>query len=375
MAVGDKFGSEMKEFKDPMSGCRIVQLTDNGAHNRHLYFYTPTFTADGSTLLYISERNGSQQYYRMDLETGESIQLTDLPGIFAGGAWYVETVRSIFFWQDSTIMRVDIDTLECEKVHSEPMQGSYLTVSADGRYVAYALPMYGENDRKKERVGSELVVFDTQTARRTLIDRYPFVISHLCFGPLDPTWFTFCWEGPWRSVPQRIWFSDVDASRGGPLGPQPPRQARGHEFFFHDGCRVGFHGSTYDESGKDTGWFFGHIAPDGTDVKLYWTDGPTGHCQAYRREDGTLLVVCDVGGDRTETDGYISLIMLDEQKGKGTFHRLHSHGSSWVTQGAHPHPQFRPGGRQVVFTTDRKGPRAGTVPDGKSNVYLIEVPV
>ncbi|MFQ6048994.1 MAG: hypothetical protein ACE5K7_06485, partial [Phycisphaerae bacterium] len=148
-----------------------------------------------------------------------------------------------------------------------------------------------------------------------------------------------------------------------------------HEFFLHDGSRVCFHGGQRDAEGNEVGWFFGHMATDGSDVRLFWTEGPTGHCQAWRSSDGSLKVICDVGGERgAQTDGWIALIHCDQRSGKGQFQRLHSHGASWVTQGAHPHPQFRPGGTQVVFTTDRKGPKAGRNPQGRSNIYLIDLP-
>jgi Tol biopolymer transport system component len=37
---------------------------------------------------------------------------------------------------------------------------------------------------------------------------------------------------------------------------------------------------------------------------------------------------------------------------------LVEHGSSWSSQDAHPHPVFDPGGRSVLFTSDRAGVRA-----------------
>jgi hypothetical protein len=313
----------------------------------------------------------------MDLSDGRSRQLTDLPDIFAGGAWYIEATRSLYFWAGSTICRTKIDTLETDELYREPVQGSYISASADGRYVAYAMPIAPPDDPKEaartDRPQSAMTMFDTQTGQRRVLCNYPFQVSHICFSPVDLSWMTFCWEGSWHRVPQRVWWVDVTGKLGGPLGPQPPNQARGHEFFFQDGNWVGFHGSQCEPDGKEIGWFFGRMTTDGKDVELFWTPGPTGHCQAHQNPDGTLKVICDVGGERGErTDGWIALIHCDSEQGKGQFERLHSHGASWVTQGAHPHPQFRPGGNEAVFTTDRKGPKAGTDPNGFSNVYLIE---
>ena len=96
MAQGDQYPSEIREFTDDRTGRKLKQLTDNGAHNRHLYFYAPTYTADGATLIYISERSGERAFYTMDLSSGQSTQVSEGPGIFCGGSWYIEKTRSLY---------------------------------------------------------------------------------------------------------------------------------------------------------------------------------------------------------------------------------------------------------------------------------------
>jgi len=366
MAKGDTYPSEAKEFKDKQTGRLLRQLTDCGAHCRHLYLYAPTITRDGGTLVFISGRGGAQNFCTMDLETGESRQLTDAPGIFAGGSWFVESVRKVFYWQGTTVKSVDIDTLDEEEIFTAPEQGSYLAAAGDGSRVAYARTADGARD------DMILYAVDVTGARagveRALV-RCPFNISHVQINPADPGQVVFCWEGSWVKVPQRIWWSDAEGTGGGPLGPQPPNQARGHEFFTSDGTEMGFHGRRHDAMGEPGASFFGVMKADGTDCRLYETPGETGHCQMSADKS---KVVCDRGGD-SEGDGIVALIHLDHGKLRGEFEPLHSHGASWVTQGAHPHPQFTPDGEWAVFTTDRNGPKAGTAGgEGFSNVYMVE---
>ena len=366
MGKGDIYPPEAREFKDEATGRRLRQLTDCGAHCRHLYLYAPTVTSDGGTLVFVSARGGTQNFCTMDLESGESKQLTDATGIFAGGSWFVESVRKVFYWQESTVKSVDVDTLEEEEIFTAPEQGSYLGAAGDGSRVAYS--RRADGDSLEEILHAVDVTGDRAGLERALV-RVPFNVSHVQINPADANQIVFCWEGSWVKVPQRIWWSDAEGVLGGPLGPQPPNQARGHEFFTADGTEVGFHGRKHDAAGAHGASFFGLMKADGTDVRLYETPGETGHSQMSRDRK---RVVCDRGGD-TEGDGLVALIHLDHEKLTGEFEPLHSHGASWVTQGAHPHPQFTPDGQWAIFTTDRNGRNSGTA-DGKgfSNVYMVE---
>jgi len=366
MAKGDTYPPEAKEFKDEETGRLLRQLTDCGAHCRHLYLYAPTITRDGGTLIFISGRGGTQNFCTMDLETGESRQLTDAPGIFAGGSWFVESVRKIFYWQGTTVKSVNIDTLEEEEIFTAPEQGSYLAAAGDGSLVAYARTA---DDARDDMILYAVDLTGERAGVERALVRCPFNISHVQINPADADQVVFCWEGSWVKVPQRIWWSDAEGVDGGPLGPQPPNQARGHEFFTSDGAEMGFHGRKHDAMGEPGASFFGIMNADGTDVRLYETPGETGHCQMSPDKS---KVVCDRGGD-TEGDGIVALIHLDHGKLRGEFEPLHSHGASWVTQGAHPHPQFTSDGEWAVFTTDRNGPRAG-IAGGKgfSNVCMVE---
>ena len=100
----------------------------------------------------------------------------------------------------------------------------------------------------------------------------------------------------------------------------------------------------------------GLVDADGPADRQFECPGPTGHSQINFAED---LFVCDAGGGRDRESQSVALIHTEGDKGR--FEPLFRHGSSMKTQGAHPHPQFRPGDNEVIFTTDYSG---------LSNIYL-----
>ncbi|MHC4715277.1 MAG: hypothetical protein ACYTAN_18735 [Planctomycetota bacterium] len=140
--------------------------------------------------------------------------------------------------------------------------------------------------------------------------------------------------------------SDTKGLDAGPLGPQNPNERRGHEFFTPSGTRVGYHGDRFHVR---------RVAGDYGDVQ-FDCPGPTGHCQINYAES---TFVCDRGGAMEREKEAVALIHISEDK--GSYEPLFYHGSSWKPQGAHPHPRFRPGDKEVVFTTDYSG---------LSNIYL-----
>src|SRR5580704_8843252 len=69
--------SEMKEFKDPKTGARVIQLTSNGSNNNHPYFTSEGFMGnDAEHPIFISDRSGLYQWYMLERKTGNLVQLT-----------------------------------------------------------------------------------------------------------------------------------------------------------------------------------------------------------------------------------------------------------------------------------------------------------
>jgi len=77
MTVGRTYAPEWRDYLDPLTLRRVRQLTDSAAEDYHLYFYNPSITPDGKYLIFISERTGESNLFRLDLQSGIIVQLTD----------------------------------------------------------------------------------------------------------------------------------------------------------------------------------------------------------------------------------------------------------------------------------------------------------
>jgi len=76
MKPGDTTFSERRELPDPMTGRRIIQLTSGPWDDYPLYYFIPTVTRDGRSLIFHRLCDGELQYHRLDMDTGETVCLT-----------------------------------------------------------------------------------------------------------------------------------------------------------------------------------------------------------------------------------------------------------------------------------------------------------
>ncbi|NPV49004.1 MAG: hypothetical protein HPY69_18840, partial [Armatimonadetes bacterium] len=84
--VGEKWSSEIRSFPDEKTGRTVWQLTTTG-NNVHLYFTENSFDAQQNAIIFLSDRASGEDraphedplydLFRMDLDTGEIVQLTD----------------------------------------------------------------------------------------------------------------------------------------------------------------------------------------------------------------------------------------------------------------------------------------------------------
>lgn len=102
------------------------QLTRDRAHNYALYYFSPSITTDGRYLIHHSERSGWVQLYRLDLQTGASVPLTDgrtpdsgwgvwcewrLRGIYVHLSALNPVRREVWYFQDEELRSTHVDTL------------------------------------------------------------------------------------------------------------------------------------------------------------------------------------------------------------------------------------------------------------------------
>lgn len=374
MAAGEMFPAEWTEYKDPVSGARVRQLTSHKAHSHHLYFTNPGWYDGGRKLLFGSDRENRTNLYSLDLESGGIRQLTDLEP--APAPWVTSFLRAslnpkrpeAYFWHGRRLCALDLGSLEIKAIFEIDPEfvASMTNVSADGRYV---LAGVYENLSKRFKVDllHGYVGFKETWEARPLSRIYKVPtdgegeavavreercwIGHVNTSPALPDVLTFCHEGPWNMVDNRIWGLDTSSGKVWKIRATSPGERVGHEYWFADGERVGYHGSA---EGK--GAFFGSVRHDDADRREF--EFPVGSTHFHSLDEN--LVVGD--GDRDRP--YIFLWRLREGSYEGP-RTLCLHRTSFHIQIVHAHPRFNRDGSQVLFTSDRKG---------YGSPYLVDVP-
>lgn len=369
MAVGDTYPDERVSITDPGTGRAYVRLTAT-SRNKLPYLYVDAFDRQGR-LVYVSERDGHLNFYRMDLDSGIGTQLTAETEIAAAGlAWHSPAPGLLVYWAGRKIRCVDLQTLEARTVSDYPRYGGYLTLTADAQHVVTYYDLGDEKDMMgRNRVGPwalfslPLDGSGTTDPSGEKVLETPFLVNHIQASPTDPDCIEYCWE--WNTettIPQRMWFTDLSGAAGGPFGRQAPNSFRVHEFWYRDGSHMGYHGRR--RAGADPEapleHVIGTVSSDGHNAWELPLEANCGHCMYHTGKD---LWVTDRAG---EYNG-LAFIRIHEHEGLsiGRYERLCLHNSTWKTQGCHPHPQFSPDGDRLVWTSDG---------EGVSQVYMMEVP-
>ena len=76
-AIGrtQRVDGEVKEYRDPETGARVMQLTGDGSDNVHLYFTSQSFLGGGSErVVFGSNRSGRYQYYLLEIRERRLVQ-------------------------------------------------------------------------------------------------------------------------------------------------------------------------------------------------------------------------------------------------------------------------------------------------------------
>lgn len=342
-----------------MTGNAYVQLTNGPADSHHLYFTNSGWHQDSQRLIFISHRGGAANFYSMDLRDGSFRQLTAEAAqsdqlIFSA----VNPCREeLYFWRGLALWALDLNDLSERFLTSAP-QGyctDMLSVTSDGRYVLTAVY---EDCRARLKIDllnghvgfdelwaahphSIILAIEIATGQMTAVHAERTWIGHVNASPRDPALATFCHEGPWGKVDNRIWALDLLNGRSWPIRPCAAGEMVGHEYWLEDGRRIGFHGASADGAG-----FIGSIGYDNTGLSR----SPFPMVARHIHSNHSALVVCD----GSETDKGLFVAEVEAGKPAG-LRRLLQHQCSSGIQARHVHPRFSPDHRHVIFVSDRGG--------------------
>ena len=383
--IGKEFPSEIKEYIDSKTGNVVKQLTSNGSNNFHFYFTDNSFTADDKEIYFLSDRSSSKpkiyNLFKMDLQTGKMVQMTDeSEGI--SPSFHTKPPESdiIVYVTGRLVKKLDVTTMDTSVLYEEKpgIKLGHPHISADKKYVGMARNEKVEIERGANYKGFKESMYATKKGWITLIHmdgsgafdvfEDTHQLGHFQFSPFNSSLATFCHEGPWNLVHQRIWLLDIRARSVQPVYRQEEDDCIGHEFWTNDGKiffdnrRKGHDGTITVHKTQATIQinletkqvpFVGFVDEDGKLIRKI--DLPF-YCNHYHsNKENTLLV-----GDEVD-----DLVLIDISGETATIQTLCTHHTSWNTHQTHCHPTFSWDNEKILFTSDR---------EGVCNIYLVEVP-
>lgn len=371
--VGRTYPREDQLYRDAETGVVVRQLTGGVGNSNHLYFTNNSFYDKDSKLVFCSDRTGKMNLFSMDLKTYTITQLTDLQTVQKANHMLEAIVDPIknrcYFFADRQLYAIDLETLQSKVIYEMPKgyEPHIVSCAANASYVYTAIfedvngkvnKAVPENtteffhEKFKYVSDSKIVRINSDGSGWEYIHEEPCWIAHVNVNPRNEDQITFCHEGPWDRVDNRLFGMDVAEHRIWKILPKNTKEVIGHEYWYEDGIHVGYHGSIRDSEDR----IMSNITFDCTENVSTIFNFNTGHIFSF---DEKLIV-----GDGDSEGRYIRLWRLED----GVYQQpraLCSHFSTFKTQNDHAHPRFTPDRQQVIFSSDR---------DGKTNIYLAQLP-
>jgi len=385
--IGQTWKSEIGAFRDGKTGRTIQQLTTTG-NNIHLYFTENSFDQHQNEIIFVSDRaSGENQapyeeplmnVFRMNLDSGEMTQLTDEPEPVHNMTKTPDS-RIVVYATGSQIKKLDTKTGEISIVYTET--GHYnlgaSSISRNRRYIAFCRNENVNVPRGPNYAGFKERYYLVKDGRITLayldgsgwfdVIKDTHQVGHFQFCPDDSTIGTYCHEGPWNLVTQRIWILDFTSHEARPCFRQNEYDSVGHEFWTQDGY-IFFDNRGPGHDGTITSNRTQAVA---TEVKIkekvmipfVGLADRKGHvvkridmpfyCNHYHANpDNTLLVGDDVD----------DLVLIDISGQEAKLQTLCNHKTSWHTSNAHCHPTWSWDGSRILYASDD---------GGRINLYLV----
>ncbi|MBQ7065174.1 MAG: oligogalacturonide lyase [Firmicutes bacterium] len=367
----ETYPSEKRVYTDRISGIKVTQLTSFLCNSYHEYFTNNGLWQNGREYLFISDRGNATNLFTINLESGEINRLTDYKPGEHRGIYFANDINpvrpEVYCYENDRIYAYDLTDLETRFLYQAP-EGFHLhggLVGADGKYTYITLQedlssriytdmgasYIGFAETFEAHPDCRIVRIDTETGKAEELWQENCWIGHVNPSPTQPTLMTFCHEGPWHLVDQRLWFMDTRDCKPVMLRPRKVEgEGVGHEYWFEDGLRVG-----YQAHQPGVGSFFGVINYDGSHEQ-------EAMCVPFPSPDHVHsvdfnLIVSDSGraiklyknlGDRFDDARVLAM-----------------HDGSFFHQFCHPHPRMMPGARQVLYNSNVTG---------YCQLYLADIP-
>jgi len=366
----NKLPREAEAVVDPHSGLAVTRLSSAIGHSHGLYFTSDGWTADQRFFIMGTERAGQgNQLYAVDLEDYSLLQLTDLahgavPDHYFNYASLSPDLLKLVFWNGNELTMLSLLDGGTQVIFTTQGDIHGTSWTADGQWILTCRSETvntGNGSSTEDRLRwlnapplSQVIAVHVLSGRVKVLHEERWLITHVNASPTDPDLCTFCHEGPWLTIDQRIWGLRLSGGDPWAVVPKDPEWGVGHEYWCMDGRTVGYHARHRDGSWRHAAGFADVLGGDYWQAEL---SVPTHHAVALH-SDMVIL-------DGTRESGEWLMVVPREGDAWGEARILCRHGSSRAHHRAHVHPRPRLDGRVVSFNSDRRG---------YADAYHVEVP-
>ncbi|MBM3795132.1 MAG: hypothetical protein FJW31_13925 [Acidobacteria bacterium] len=370
MSKGATSPSEMTGERDAATGRRVRRMTSHPSINHATYFLQSSFTADGRTMLFISNRTGAWQLFAVrGFPDGPIVQLTDGAAIHPFSPAIHPSGQRVLFVRGAAIWSLDLDTLgETPVVDFGTGSMGEPSLDADGEWIVAALKRDGQSGLAVGRVdGTQWTVLP-----------YPRTVIHPQFHPREKDWILFAGDPAPRMHRIRRDGSGLECLLAHGNGYFVV-----HETFLGHTADIVF--TVWPRELRVLDWRTlshrrvcefnaWHITPNRAGTKVLCdTNHPDRGIYLIDVDSGERELICasgaSNGGSQWRTARYAEAEdFAAARSGASAAHTL-----SWMEAGAdtvygpqwtHPHPSFGPDEKSVVFASDRTG---------ATQVYVVDI--
>ncbi|MBT3604069.1 MAG: oligogalacturonide lyase [Candidatus Latescibacteria bacterium] len=361
-------------YTDSYSGREVHRLTDYLGHSNHFYFTDPCWFNDGRSFVFTSQRENSGNLFRYDLDDGKITQMTDMNTHGRPGGCLSVANQAVYFGQGRKIIELKLDSLE-ERVVLEyegemdmrgranpTADGKYLctnlmeNIPEEGKSVSFAYSRFVEFFEKRPL--SQIARIEVATGKLEVVHEDRRYLGHINTSPTQADILTFCHEGPWNRVDQRMWGLNIQTGEAWKIRDQEGQNiAVGHEYWFADGEHIGYHGRPRDGKGNHV---FGLLKYDNSNHRE--VNFPF-HSTHFHSLDENMMVGDGNRWGGTNAKPFIQLFKWDGEQYVGP-KILSYHRSTFNDQHAHCHPRFTPDGKSILYSSDLTS---------YANMYLVDI--
>lgn len=371
------FDDTFTETAAPETERRVLQLTTGPGFCYPLYYYVPSLTPDGE-LIYHRADNEEVQLYRLDLGTGESVQLTTASatdthwrpwctdpgeGVLDHRSALNVPQRKVIYFDGIDVRQVDVETGEDELLLVLPDDRIAIgqnCVTSDGKWFVYIhhdrkefdnLFEDGDQQYRHRSTGTVLAAYHFDTGEHRTLVRINSPIHHVL--PYDDDHLVFCHP----ATENGMLLTDLE---GGWYTHLRTQDECGGEVCHYLATERGL---AYEVLGGTEGLRAGLYDPFTHDSFEFDLPDDFGYTHTGYDPAGTLFFY------ETEGENGHEIRYLDRYRGTGS-HEWGRIVGDWPTYGggqkAHFHPRMTPDRNWIVFV-------AGDDATETNQIYAVDV--